>query len=177
MIIEYENEICRYLNLPSIPKKEWDGKSEFKHGVAIVTLAYDFEAYAVATYNPNEDKEPRIVKSFVQEPFYGIKKIYVVPSYMDIDDIDDADLDEESKKNAKMLASEATEEENEGTEMHAKSEELPEWVFPFITNKEEAIAYIKSYRSKNRIKGKIPQTEDAIKANLYVIYKDSTNNK
>ena len=37
-MIEFEKEVIKYLNIPSIPKKEWDGKSSFSKGVALLEL-------------------------------------------------------------------------------------------------------------------------------------------
>ena len=36
MNIEFEKEVCAWLTIPSIPKKEWDGNSSFKYGVAVI---------------------------------------------------------------------------------------------------------------------------------------------
>lgn len=172
-MIEFEKEVIDYLNLPSLPKREWDGKSTFQDGVAIVNLSLGRQAYAVCTFNNDTDKTPRIKKVFGVEPFSGIEKVFVVPSYMD-NDTTDADLDVESKKRAEQLANEARELENQGTTEEAieKANELPEWIFPEIQNREQAIAYIKSYRRINRIKGKIPDNDETLKSCLYAIYKN-----
>ena len=37
-MIQKEQEVCRYLSIPNIPKKKWDGKSSFKFGVAVTEL-------------------------------------------------------------------------------------------------------------------------------------------
>ena len=131
------------------------------------------KAYAVCTFDKESDKEPRIKKVFCVEPFKAVCEIYVVPSYMD-NDTTDVDLDSESKKKAEQLAAEAMELENEGTidEAIEEANKLPEWIFPEIQNREQAIAYIKSYRKINHIKGKIPDNEETLKSCLYAIYKN-----
>ena len=110
-MISFEKEVCSYLNIPSLPKKEWDGKSSFKNAVATIKLGGSRLAYAVASYDEAKDDAPRVVKSFMTEPFYGIDKIFVVPSYMD-NDVDNMDLDEQSKKAAEDLKKEADELES-----------------------------------------------------------------
>lgn len=180
-MIQFEKEIIAYLGLPSIPKKEWDGKMPFDKGVAIVDLGDEREAYAACAFTPDEgDKEPRITKVFGVEPFMGMKKIYVVPSYMNnVEDVKGMDLDEESKKNAERLLKEATEMENEGVEDKdaLSMDKLPEWIFDNIHNQEEARAYIQSYNSRNKIKGRIPSTTEAIKLRLFAIYSEINNKK
>jgi hypothetical protein len=176
-MVEYEKEAVAYLNLPSLPKKEWNQQDSFKDGVAVVSLSLGRLAYAVCTFDKETDKEPRIKKVFGIEPFTSIEKVFVVPSYMD-NDTSDADLDAESKKRAEQLAAEAKELENQGTvdEAIEDANKLPEWIFPEIHNIEEAQAYLREYNRINRIKkGKIPTNEETIKMRLYNIYK--TNNK
>ena len=176
-MVEYEKEVVAYLNLPSLPKKEWNQQDSFKDGVAVVSLSLGRLAYAVCTFDKETDKEPRIKKVFGIEPFTSIEKVFVVPSYMD-NDTSDADLDTESKKRAEQLAAEAKELENQGTidEAIEDANKLPEWIFPEIHNIEEAQAYLREYNRINRIKkGKIPTNEETIKMRLYNIYK--TNNK
>ena len=46
-----EKELLSFLDLPSIPRKEWDGKTEFDKGVAVVSLYGGYEAYAIASFN------------------------------------------------------------------------------------------------------------------------------
>ena len=178
MEILFEKEVIKHLGLPSIPKKLWNGKDSFKDGVAVLDLFDDSKAYAVCTFDKETDKEPRIKKVFCVEPFKAVCEIYVVPSYMD-NDTTDVDLDSESKKKAEQLAAEAMELENEGTvdEAIESANKLPEWIFPEIQNIEQAIAYIKSYRRINRIKGKIPDNEETLKSCLYAIYKNIMKKK
>lgn len=178
-MIEFEKEVIAYLNIPSIPKKEWNGKDSFQDGVAVINLTLNRQAFAVCTFNEDEDKEPRIKKVFCVEPFIGIEKVFVVPSYMD-NDTTDADLDSESKKRAEQLAAEAKELENQGTVEEAieDANKLPEWIFPEIQNIEQAQAYLREYNRMNRIKkGKIPTNEETIKMRLYNIYMSNKNRK
>lgn len=170
-MISFEKEVCSYLNIPSLPKKEWDGKSSFKNAVATIKLGGSRLAYAVASYDEVKDDAPRVVKSFMTEPFYGIDKIFVVPSYMDTD-VDNMDLDEQSKKAAEDLKKEADELENQGAD---ENMEVPEneYCFDHIHNDEEAIAFIEAYNRENNIKGAIPKKHESIIARLTVIYAES----
>lgn len=175
-MIRFENEVCNYLQLPAIPKKEWNGKDSFKKGVAVVRLLVSGLGYAVCSFDNEYDKEPRIIKSFAAEPFFEIQKVFLVPNYMNTSDSDikDMDLDEESKKKAEEIVKEAMELTKEKTEEDKKVEEmqaLPEWVFPEITNAEEARAWLQSYNAKRGVKkGKIPTNEDTLKMRLLNIY-------
>lgn len=177
--IQFEALVIDYLKLPSIPKKEWDGKSSFKDGVAVIKMLQDRTGYAVATFDAEKDSEPRIKKTFSLEPFSEILKIFVVPAYMDTQEtsIIRFDVDNDSKEAALRLAREADELENDGTESEAMKEmkELPEWVFDNIHNLEEAQAFIKQYNGKNKIKGKIPSNEDTVKCRLLAIYNEMNN--
>lgn len=178
-MIEFEKEVVEYLNIPNIPKKEWNQQDSFQDGVAVVGLSLGRQAYAVCTFNKDEDMEPRIKKVFGIEPFTSIEKIFVVPAYMD-NDTSDADLDSESKKRAEQLAEEAKELENAGTvdESIEKANLLPEWIFDEIHNKDEAMAWLKQYNIRNKIKkGKVPTNEETIKMRLYNIYMSNKNRK
>lgn len=169
--ILFESEVCKYLNLPNIPKKEWDKKTPFNKGVAIVDLAFGNKAYAVARFDVEKEKTPTIVKVFASEPFYGIDKIFIVPDYMETD-MNDADLDDESKKKAEELAKQADELENEGLEVVEHNDNENPYLFDNITNDEEAIAFITAYNQKNGIKGAVPRKHDTILMRLSVIYAD-----
>lgn len=171
MNIRFEKDVLDYLNLPKLPVKEWDGQSAFDKGVAVVKLAFDEKAYAVATYNPEKDAKPRIVKVFASEPFFGIDKVFIVPSYMDVEHIENADLDDESKKHAEELAKQAREIEDEGT--GDGKPELPTdkpYYFDNINNDEEARAFIKAYNEQHKIGGRIPTNHDTILMRLAVLY-------
>ena len=170
-MISFEKEVCSYLNIPSLPKKEWDGKSSFKNAVATIKLGGSRLAYAVASYDEAKDDAPRVVKSFMTEPFYGIDKIFVIPSYMDTD-VDKMDLDEQSKKAAEDLKKEADELENQGADDNMEVPEN-EYCFDHIHNDEEAIAFIEAYNRENNIKGAIPKKHESIIARLTVIYAES----
>lgn len=178
-MIEFEKEVIRYLNLPSLPKRVWNGKDSFQDGVAVVNMSLGRQAYAVCSFDKETDREPSIKKVFGIEPFTGIEKVFVVPSYMD-NDTADVDLDAESKKRAEQLAAEAKELENEGTVEEAvkEADKLPEWIFDEIHNMSEAQAWLKQYNIRNGIKkGKIPTNEETIKMRLYNIYMSNKNRK
>lgn len=179
MEILFEKEVIKHLGLPSIPKKTWNGKDSFKDGVAVLELFDNSKAYAVCTFDKESDKEPRIKKVFCIEPFKNVGEIYVVPSYMD-NDTTDVDLDSESKRKAEQLAAEAMELENEGTvdEAIEEANKLPEWIFPEIQNREQAMAYLREYNRMNGIKkGKVPTNDETIKMRLYNIYMSNKNHK
>ena len=178
-MIKYEEEICKHLNIPSIPKKEWNKKDSFKTGVAITKLALGGEAFAVCTFDVENDKEPRVIKSFANEPFYGVEKVFVLPNYMETD-VEKFDLDEESKKKAEEIIKEAKELTKEKTQEDKQVEEmqaLPEWVFPEITNVDEARAWLSNWNNTHKIKGKIPTNEETIKMRLLNIYSQMKNKK
>ena len=170
MGIRFEKEVCQYLSLPSIPLKEWDKKSSFKDGVAVTKLSFGDLAYAVCTFNADTDKEPRIKKVFAEERFNGIDKVFVVPSYMDTKDIENADLDEQSKEAAERLAQE-TEELAETPETEEKVE-IPEYFFDHIHNDDEAIAFITAYNRDNNIRGAVPSKHETLVMRLGVIFND-----
>jgi len=178
-MVEFEKEVIAYLNIPSIPKKEWNQQDSFKDGVAVVGLSLGRMAYAVCTFDKETDKEPRIKKVFGIEPFTSIEKVFVVPSYMD-NDTTNADLDTESKKRAEQLVAEANELENKGVvdEAVENANKLPEWIFDEIHNRDEAIAWLKQYNQRNGIKkGKVPTNDDTIKMRLYNIYMSQKKHK
>ena len=172
MGIRFEKEVCQYLSLPSIPLKEWNGKTSFKDGVAVTKLLLGDLAYAVCTFNADTDKEPRIKKVFAEERFSGIDKIFVVPSYMVTKDIENADLDEQSKEAAERLAKE-TEELAETPENDEKIE-MPrnEYFFDHIHNDDEAIAFITAYNRDNNIRGAVPSKHETLVMRLGVIFND-----
>lgn len=171
-MVKFEKEVCEYLRLPAVPKKEWDGKSGFRNCVAVVKTITGDEAYAVASYNPEKETSPNVKKVFSQETFTGIEKVLIVPEYMDVDNIKNADLDDESKKRAEELAKEAAEIENSGVEEETVIPEN-EYFFDHIHNDEEARAYIAAYNRTNKIKGKIPKTHEGLVMRLSVIYSET----
>lgn len=175
-MIKFEDNVLDYLNIPSVPKKEWDGKSPFTKGVAVVKLAFGEEAYAVCAYRPEQgDKEPNVIKVFGYDPFYSILKIYVVPAYMaNEDEVQNMDLDDKSKERAASVIREAKEIENGDAEDDAEKEldSLPEWIFPHIKTKEEAEAFVREYKRSNGIKGQAPKNKETLRSYLYVIYKN-----
>ena len=171
-MIEFEKEVLDFLDLPSIPKKEFDGKP-FTKGVAVIQLASGVKAYAACTFNPDKGhKTPMITKVFNLEPYSVIEKVFVVPEYMaTVNEVTAMDLDDESKKRAEELLNEATALETENV-----ADEMPmpanEYCFDNITNDDEAKAFIASYNKRNKIKGRVPKSHDAIVMRLSVIYKD-----
>ena len=173
-MILFEKEVLGYLNIPSIPKKEFDGSTPFAKGVAVVGLSGEREAYAVASFDPEgDDKAPRIIKTFGLEPFRNIKKVFVVPNYMSsVDDVENMDLDEQAKKKAAEILKEASEIESEGTKEEKPMENLPEWIFSEIHSKQEAEAWLRNFQSRNKQKGRIPTTEENIKLRLFSIYSE-----
>ena len=163
-------EVFTFLNIPKCPKKEWDGKEEFAFGVAVVHRVIGTEEYAVCTFNPTKDKKPRIIKDYGHSAFDDILKVYPVPPYLD-EDVDAFDLDESSKEAVR----EAIQDKKAIIEESEKKEDVVvnEWGYEFIHNKEEGIAYLKSLK----IKGKIPEKEEAIKMKLQLIAKEENNKK
>lgn len=173
-MIQFEQEVIKALGLPSIPKKEWDGKSSFDKGVAVLKTRDEREAYGVCSFDAQTDKSPRIVKVFGIEPFASVGKVFVVPSYMTSEEeVKDMDLDEQSKKKVEQILSEANELENEGVKSDVPAmEELPEWIFDEIHSKKEAIAWLRNFQSRNKQKGRIPTTDENIKLRLFSIYSE-----
>lgn len=173
-----ENEICQFLGIPSIPKKKWDGKTGFKRGVGIVELLAGGQAYVVVAFNPEKDNDCHVLKVFTQEQFetghFSTDNVFVVPDYMDTD-VENMDFDEKSKEAAKALINEALDLENADTA--ASKVELPEneYYFDNIHDDEEAQAFIKSYNTSNRIRGKVPTTHEAIIMRLSVIHSEMNN--
>lgn len=178
-MINFQSEIERYFNIPSIPKKVWDGKKSFKDGIAIVTHYDDTQSYVAVTFDADVDLSPRVKKVFSLNPFSKIEmdSIFIVPDYMNVENIEGMDLDEVSKQNAQRLVDEAKELENEGGE--AKVEKIDEgasgYYFDSIHNDEEARAFIRYYNKKHKIKANVPTNHDEIMMRLAVIYK--SNNK
>lgn len=178
MIIKHEQEVLDYLHIPSIPLKKWNGTASFKDGVAVVDLLSGSQAYAIATFDSENDANPRIKKTFSQEPFSNVGDIFVVPSYMNtIEDVEKFDMDDDSKKAAETILKEAEELENEGVKEETLQAPENEYCFDFIHNDAEAQAFIKSYNSKHRIKGKLPKTHDALVTRLAVIWAEEQKEK
>ena len=169
-MIKYENEVCEYLGIPSIPKKKWDGIKSFRYGVGIVTNSLGEECYVICTYDGTAGESPKVKKSFALEPFMSLGDIYVVPSYMDTD-VDSMDLDDSSKEKARALVEEASELENEGVALKVQIPDN-EYFFDHITNDEEAIAYITAYNKTNGIRGSIPSSHESIVMRLSSIWSE-----
>lgn len=173
-MINYEKEVCDYLRIPGIPLKEWNGKDSFTNGVGVVTTHSGRETYVVVSFDKERDIDgkPRVIKVFDMEPFANITKVFVVPSYMDVIDDDDMDLDDESKENARKIAHEAIVEENTDG---AGEIVMPdnEYLFDNIHSDEEARAFISAWNKANKIKGGIPTKHDSIVMRLSVIWAES----
>lgn len=164
----YENEMLAFLNIPKVPKKEWDNKTPFKKGVGVVDTKGG-EAFVVVGYDEEGENHTKIIKVFGIEPILAIKKIFPVPEYMDTSGIDNWDVDEESKEAAKAIANEVADMEKETRE---EQEQLSEWYFDEIHNIQEARAWVAAYHKRNRIRGKAPKNEESLKNYLYVLYKN-----
>ena len=172
--IDFEEKVVAYLGLPSLPQRAWDGRSSFKHGVATVEFVDGRKAYAVCSYNSETDEQPRITKVFSIEPFksFDMESIRIVPTYMDVDGVENWDLDEKSKKAAQGIIDEGDAMIADGNEEKVDVPEN-EYCFPFITSDEEGIAYI-----KNRMNGRghLPTTHEGIVAKLTAMWMDEQNN-
>ena len=170
-MIVNEKEVLQALSIPAIPKKKWDGHSSFLRGVAITNLTDGNQALALATFDSEYDKEPRIKRVFSMIPFVSVGDIYVIPQYMD-DDVEHMDLDESSKSTALDLLEQAKAIESNLVEEEEENNNGNEYYFDNIHNDEEARAFIKSYNKRKGIKGKLPKTHETIVLRLYVIWKE-----
>lgn len=169
--ILFEKEVCEHLRLPAIPKKLWDKETPFDSGVAVVNLRFGNKGYAVARFNPKREKEPTIIKVFGSEPFVSVESVFVVPDYMETN-VENADLDDESRKKAEELAAQADDVVDDG--VGEIKNDIPDnpYMFDNITNDEEAIAFIEAYNKKNGIKGAVAKKHETILMRLAVIYAD-----
>lgn len=168
---KFLKEICEFLKIPKIPQKEWDGKSSFESGVAVIGGIYGGEDYAVCAFDKNIDKEVRIIKVWGSQPFNKITTIYPVPSYMD-DDITKMDFkDEESKEAMDALLSEK--KELIDRDVDKPIDNKCEWGYDFIHNKQEAVAFLKT----KKIKGAIPTKEEVLKMKLKALYRSEQKKK
>lgn len=70
-----------------------------------------------------------------------------------------------------MAMEELLEERQEAImeDVEVEEEKLPEWIYPFISNREEALAFLKSKRIRNAHSLK---SDEAVKAKLYLVYED-----
>lgn len=169
--IRFKKEICQTLGIPSIPKKEWDKKTSFDNGVAVIRRITDKEDYAICSFNSEMDDYIRIVKDFGFEPFKEIVTVYPIPPYME-DNINDMDFDDESSKEAmEELLQKKKEIVNEGIDK--PKVETYEWGYPFIKEKREAIAFLK----KQNLKGRIPTNDEVLKAKLRAMYRNEQKTK
>lgn len=171
-MIRFKKDVCDYLRLPDVPKKKWDGNTSFEHGVAIVETKAGEQVYAVVAFDSDADDKPRILKAFGYDIITTIVDVFVVPAYMEDNDIDEMDLDEESKKRVKEMSKEAKEIENEGV---TETIEIPdnEYFFDHIHDDNEARAFIEAYNKRNKIKGVIPKKHDSLVMRLGVIWEET----
>lgn len=172
IVIGCEREVLAYLSLPSIPLKEWDGVSSFSRGVGVLSLRVGGYAYCVCAYDADAGMvRPRIAKVFIQEPFVSLERVYIVPEYMStLDDVEQMDLDDESKALARDLLEQADEASIVADDTLSAPEH--EWYFPEITNLEEARAWLKAYNKSHRIKGSLPRSEETVKLRLASLYSE-----
>lgn len=166
--IRFENKICQFLGIPSIPKKKWDNETSFDSGVAIIKRITDVEDYAVCSFNKETDDSVRIIKDFGFEPFVEIIDIYPVPAYME-DNIDKMQLDEESKQAMEELLQEKKEIVNKDVEK--PKVEIYEWGYPFIKDRKSAEEYLR----KKGLKGRIPTNKITLQAKLQCMYREEQN--
>lgn len=178
-MIGFEKEVCAYLGLPSIPKRAWDGESPFEKGVAIVETGDGKQCYCACTCRvlDNGGYAAEVSKVFSLVPFVKVTDVFVVPNYMStVDDVAEMDLDDASKKKAEQLLQEAAELSGDMEEDDVpKIESLSEWIFPEISNKDEAQAWLRQYNKRNRIRAKVPSSTETIKLRLYSIYMEQYN--
>lgn len=167
----YERDVLAYLNLPSLPRKEWDGESSFARGVCKLLMRSGRYAYGVCTFDVDAgDVYPRIVKVFGLEPFVDVEEIYVVPEYMATEsDVDDMDLDAESKEAVSAVLADAEELSSVGDEDAILDADDNEWVFDEIHDAEEARAWLKSWNESHKVKGALPKKDETLKLRLLAI--------
>lgn len=163
---DWLKECLVYLQIPSLPKKTWDGESEFNKGIALVERISKKQDYVICRYLPEKDMNVRVTKDFSGEPFIKVIECYPMPDYADVE-IETMQLDEKSKEAMEALIEERNEKVNE--DVPEEDDKLPDWIFPFINNAAEAIAYLKSQGVKVSAALK---SEEKIKAKLYVLYQD-----
>lgn len=176
-MILFEKEILDFLRLPSIPKKEHDGKQSFKDGVAVVNLRDGGQAYAVCTFDSETMNNPKVKKVFGITPHENIEKIFVVPSYMD-DKVEDMDLSPKDKERAEQLVQEARDLENEGVQVKQTPAPESEYCYDHIANDEQAMAFIREWNKRHGMKkGKVPTTHEGITTKLLAMWMDDNRNK
>jgi hypothetical protein len=173
---KFKKDVCDFLRLPDIPKKKWDGKSAFDCGVAVAVSRTEDECYAVAKFNPETDKEPQITKVFGYDVLVSVKEVFVVPSYMNTDNAEKADVDDASKQRIKEIEEEAAAIENDGV-AEETSAPANEYYFDNIHDDEEAKAFISAYNKKEKIRGKVPTSHEGLLMRLSVIYSEVNKKK
>lgn len=163
-MINYEKEALDYLQLPKMLKNQWDKKTHFDDGIAIVkTMTGQFNC-AICRYAEKDDK-PMIKKVFCGEPFGEIVEIYPMPKYMESDISKMAFEDSESEEAMKALIQERDEKIHEGVEKEVDELDNLEWHTSSVHNREEAMAWL---RGKG-IKGAMPKSDAALKMKIYSV--------
>lgn len=169
---DYLKQVLLTLQIPSLPKRTWDGESEFNKGICLVRRMSGRENYAICRFNKDLDERPKVIQDFSLETFVEVLTCYPIPDYAETD-IENMQFDSEDSKEAMQeLLEEKEEEVMKG--VNKEEEVLPEWIYPFIKTQAEAIAYLKSKKVRNAHSLK---DADAIKAKLYVMYMDEKENK
>jgi len=167
---DFYDETIDMLRIPSIPKKEWDGKSPFDRGIAQITTMFGSREYAICSFNPERDDKPRIVKIFGGLRFTSVDKIWPIPDYMD-DDIRKMEFaDEESRTSMSVML----QEKEQMVNANAKDEDGGgEWGYPIIHTTKQAVAYLKAKHPKDGI----PSDPEVLKAKLKAMYNAERHNK
>lgn len=167
-MLDSKKLVCKSLGIPDIPKKKWDGESSFDKAVCSLECIDMSICYGICSYDKEVDDTVKINQVFFSYPFVKIVDIFPLPSYMD-DNIDEMEFDDEESHNAiSQLLDEKAEIINQGLE--AEPIEEYEWGFPFIANKEQAIAYMKELNKNDKKKGAVPTKDEVLKAALRVRY-------
>ena len=157
---KFKKNVLKELNSP-MPKKKWDGKTQFDKGIAVVERVTGEKTYALCSCH--DGKSISIIKDFICIPFKNILEVYPSLPYME-DDINNMDIkDEDSKEAMEGLLKEKEEIINDNKELEDMG---GEWGFDFIHDKEEALAFLKEKITN----GRLPQKEEVIKAKLKAMY-------
>lgn len=168
MILDTKKEVCKTLGIPDIPKKKWDGESSFDKAACTIECIDGSTHYGICSYNKDTDSNIKITNVFNTIPFVKVIDVYPLPLYMD-DNVDEMEFDDDESYNyVNQLLEEKEEIINKGVEP-SPIEEF-EWGYPFIANKEQAMAYMKELYKKDKKKGAIPTKDEVLKSALRVRY-------
>lgn len=167
---DFYDETIDLLRIPSIPKKEWDGKTPFDRGMAQITTMLGSKEYAVCSFDPKKGDTLRVVKRFGGLQFTAVDKVWPVPDYMD-DDIGKMEFDnEESMTSMSVILQEKEQMVNADAD---DEDEGGEWGYPIIHTMKQAVAYLRAKRPKDGI----PSDPEVLKAKLKAMYNAERNNK